>query len=384
MPLRSRRCFIHVGVGAVASMPLITRPQKRGQAWGSSTWTPRVDLALATPVGGGEQRSGDAVMAATSRASPRTDRQSARLGVSLSVKTASSRSSAWRTSVPAGISGSRTSSPPLSSEMPSSSAAQSIPCDSTPRISVLRIPSPAGSWAPTRAHGTTIPVATFGAPQTIDKESPEPVSTRHTVSRSAFGWRSTESTRAATTPLNAGAALTRSSTSRPAMVSAWARESLSIGGSTKVRSQCSENFIAISSQSSVNRRPNTSRLRELPKESQVVFEEQAQIVDAIAQHRESVRPHAEGEALIELGIDSNRAQHIGMNLSRAGDLKPAFTEGDIDFRRPAREGKERRPEANFEIVTLEESSKKLGKHAFEIGEGDVLVDPESLDLMKHR
>src|ERR1700674_3115104 len=323
-------------------------------------------------------------MAEISRASPSTDRQSARLGVSLNVKTTSSRSSAWRTSVPIGICESSTRRPAVSSEIPSSLAEQSIPCDSTPRIVVVRMSAPAGRVAPTSAHGTTMPGATLGAPQTITKGSPEPASTRHTVSRAAFGWRSTDSTRAATTPLNAGAAFARSSTSRPAMVSAWARESLSIGGSTKVRSQCSENFISISSQSSVNRRPNTSRLRELPKESQVVFEEQPQIVDAIAQHRESVRPHAEGEALIKLGIDANRAQHIGMNLSRAGDLKPAFTEGDIDFRRRLREGKERRPEANFEIVALEESSKKLGKHAFEIGEGDVLVDPESLDLMKHR
>src|SRR5450755_84484 len=331
-------------------------------------------------------------MAATSRARPSTDKQSARLGVSLSVSTTSSRSSALRTSVPIGMLESRIRSPLTSSEMPSSLAEHSIPCDSTPRIAVLRISSPPGSVAPMRAHGTTIPAATLGAPQTIDKGSPVPASTRHTVRRSALGWRSTSSTCAATTPLNAGAAFARSSTSRPAMVSAWASASLSSGGSTKVRSQCSENFISRPSfpPSLVTARESSgfegigSRSRELPEESQIILVEHPQVVDAVTQHRQPICTHAEGEALIALGIDADRSQDVGMNLPRAGDLQPPFAERHVDFRRRLRERKERRTEADLEIVTLEQTAKKLGEYALEIGEGDVLVDPQTFDLMEHR
>ncbi len=42
-----------------------------------------------------------------------------------------------------------------------------MPCDSTPRIVVALIWTPPGSVAPGNAHGTRIPGATFGAPQTI-------------------------------------------------------------------------------------------------------------------------------------------------------------------------------------------------------------------------
>jgi len=44
--------------------------------------------------------------------------------------------------------------------------------------------------------------------------------------------------------VNGGAALARSSTSSPAIVMRSVSVLLSIGGSTSVRSQCSENFMA--------------------------------------------------------------------------------------------------------------------------------------------
>ncbi len=96
MPLRSMRCFIHAGVGALGSMPSMIRPTNRGQAAGSSTRTSR-RMAEATGTGaaaGGT--SGAPVTAATSRAMPSSDRQSARLGVSFSVISVSSSASASR------------------------------------------------------------------------------------------------------------------------------------------------------------------------------------------------------------------------------------------------------------------------------------------------
>ncbi len=187
MPLRSMRCRIHAGVGVLASMPLMMRPQKRGQASGSSTRTPRPGLPAPDTGCSGSGTSGAPVTAATSRARPRIDRQSARFGVSLTSSTESSRSRTRRKSTPTGASASSSSSPDASSDNPSSLAEQSMPCDSTPRIAAWRMFKPPGSIAPTWAYGATTPGATFGAPQTTDTGASWPTSTRQTVRRSAFG-----------------------------------------------------------------------------------------------------------------------------------------------------------------------------------------------------
>ena len=134
-----------------------------------------------------------------------------------------------------------------------------------------------------------------------------------------------------------------------------------------MRSQRSENFIV-----------------ELAQEAQVVLVELAQIVDAVAQHREPVRPHAEREALVLLRIDADGAQHVRVHLARAGDLEPAVAEAHVDLGRGLGERKERRPEAHLEVVALEEVAQEFGEHALQIGERDVLVDPQAFDLMEHR
>ena len=66
-----------------------------------------------------------------------------------------------------------------------------MPCDSTPRIVVALMLKSPGNSAPGNAHGTRIPGATFGAPQTIVSGAACPTSTSQTVSLSAFGCRST-------------------------------------------------------------------------------------------------------------------------------------------------------------------------------------------------
>ena len=73
-----------------------------------------------------------------------------------------------------------------------------MPWLSSPRIVLFRITVPPGNVAPTVASGTTIPARTLGAPHTT-RTSPAPLSTRHRVRRSAFGWRMTSSTRPTTT-----------------------------------------------------------------------------------------------------------------------------------------------------------------------------------------
>ena len=243
MPERSRRCFIHAGVGAFGSMPSIRRATKRGQACSSITRTARVPLYV-TGVGGTTGRcNGAPVIAATSRAMPASDRQSARLGVSFSVISVSSRVSASRNEVPGASDESSASRPLASSSIPNSFAEHSMPRDSMPRTVVRLISSPPGNVAPSSAQGTIIPAAALGAPQTICNFSFPPASTMQTRNRSASGCGVTASILATTTCANGGAAGAIASTSRPDIVSLSHNASVDSGGSHSVRSQSSENFI---------------------------------------------------------------------------------------------------------------------------------------------
>src|SRR5690606_15952330 len=115
-------------------------------------------------------------------------------------------------------------------------------------------------------------------------------------------------------------------------------------GLQKLRSHRSGMFIGIPSRA---RRPSPARSRELRQEAQVAVEEKAQIVDAVAQHREPLEPGAEREADVALGVEPEVAHHGGMHLPRAGNLEPAALqraalELEVDLRRGLREGEERR------------------------------------------
>ena len=181
-PLRSRRCFIHCGVSAFAFRPRITRPEKRPHKSAALIFTGSFSSSVtATGLDTGAL-SGVPVNADTSRATPSTDRQSARLGVSLIVNF---RSFSWKWSRkfwPTCAVSASSSRPPWSSDSFSSRAEHSIPCDSTPRslptlISNGLPSSPGGSLAPASAHGTFMPTRTFGAPQTMLSNVPVPAST---------------------------------------------------------------------------------------------------------------------------------------------------------------------------------------------------------------
>src|SRR5690349_21852351 len=157
-----------------------------------------------------------------------------------------------------------------------------MPCDSTPRSlpTLMRngLPSgPGGSSAPALAQTTFRPGRTFGAPQTILSKVPVPTSTWHTFRRSASGCLTISRTWPTTTLVNGGATGSTSSTSRPDIVSRWDSSSEVIFGSAMVRSQFSENCIF----------SLRILLVELFQEAQVAFIEQAQVVDAIAQHRQA-------------------------------------------------------------------------------------------------
>ena len=124
--------------------------------------------------------------------------------------------------------------------------------------------------------------------------------------------------------------------------------------------------------------------RELTEESEVVDEEIAQVVDAVAQHRQAVGSHAERETLPALGIDADGAQHVRMHLARTGDLEPARAEAHVDLGRRLGEREERWAEAHLQVVALEEVAQELGEHALQVRERHVLADPQAFDLVEHR
>src|SRR6516162_9709629 len=94
--------------------------------------------------------------------------------------------------------------------------------------------------------------------------------------------------------------------------------------------------------------------RELTQEAKVVQVELADVGYSIPQHRETIGPHAEREALIAFRVDVDGLQHVRMHLSRAADFEPAVAETHVDLGGGLGEREERRPEAHPEVVTLEE------------------------------
>src|SRR5690606_12963945 len=207
-----------------------------------------------------------------------------------------------------------------------------MPCDSTPRslpsLMLNGLPSaPGGSTAPTIAQATFMPARTFGAPQTMFNSVPVPASTWQTRRRSASGCLTTSRTSATTTPVNGGATGSTSSTSSPDIVNKCASSSEVMFGSTIVRSQLSENCMIKTlchrlhkTGAPAPRAQRRSPSVELLQETQIAFIEQAQIVNAVTQHRQAFEAGAEGEADELLGIEAHIAQHRRMHLAGAGDF----------------------------------------------------------------
>src|SRR5262249_51172508 len=105
----------------------------------------------------------------------------------------------------------------------------------------------------------------------------------------------------------------------------------------------------------------------------------------MAEQREAVHAHAEGEAAVPLGIETDAAQYIRMHHPRAEDLKPptAFADpaslaaaddtADVHVGGRLRERKIRRAEASLHRGSEERLGKAI-QGTFELGQGDALVD----------
>src|SRR5690606_9215899 len=82
--------------------------------------------------------------------------------------------------------------------------------------------------------------------------------------------------------------------------------------------------------------PQSPPSGKLPEEPHIVLEEGAQVVDAVAQHREALHAQAEGEAGVALRIDAAVAQHVRVDHAATQDLQPAHAAvrllpGDVDL-----------------------------------------------------
>ncbi len=65
------------------------------------------------------------------------------------------------------------------------------------------------------------------------------------------------------------------------------------------------------------------KLRELAQESDVVFEEHAQVADAVLEHGHPLHAHAEGEPGVGLRVVAHASKHVGIDHAAAQDLHPA-------------------------------------------------------------
>src|ERR1700674_369390 len=134
--------------------------------------------------------------------------------------------------------------------------------------------------------------------------------------------------------------------------------------------------------------------RKLLEKLQVVFEEQAQIIDAIAQHRETVDSHAEGIALPAFAVDAGSLENVRMNhpapqyfqpaglFANTAALAVAENTLDIGFGRRLGKGEVRRPQPHAERP-LEKTLEEGMQHGFQVREADALADHHSFDLVKH-
>src|SRR4029450_8963422 len=128
---------------------------------------------------------------------------------------------------------------------------------------------------------------------------------------------------------------------------------------------------------------------------QIVFEKQADIVHAVAQHRQALDAHAKGVTGPALAINARGLEDIGMYDAAAKHFEPACLLAntaagsvaeqafDVDLGRRLGEGEIGGTKANAELA-LEEPFHEAVQRGFEIREAYVLIDHEPLDLVKHR
>ena len=122
---------------------------------------------------------------------------------------------------------------------------------------------------------------------------------------------------------------------------------------------------------------------------------QAKVVDPVAQHRDALRAHSEGEAGVALAVDADVREDVRVHHPAAQDFEPAGLTADpaprpaaddaldVHLRGGLREGKVGRPETDLQ-VRLEDVAAEGGQGPLQVREVRALVDHQPLDLLEHR
>src|SRR5919109_3381008 len=385
MPYRYSRLAIHSGAGRAASRPSTTLAAYSGQPSVSVTSTVASPSA-GGPVSGTVRSSGFSSVpssTATSRAMPRMERMSPRLGALFTSRTASRRPTASTRSAPTAVSGGSTRMPEWSSKTPSSRAEASMPSDHWPRTWRRPTSTPPGSLAPGAAHGTTSPGAKLRAPQTTERSSP-PASMRTSTSRSALECWATSTTRAVRMPARSSPTRSTVSISMPAKVSLSARSSGDTLISTWSASQESGTRMACSS-------------LHAGEPADVVVGQGAQVGQARAEHERPLDAGAGGEPGYLVGVVAAGAEHVGVDHAGAEQLDPSLAAagpaadpaaaadeaGDVHLGARLHEREVRGPQADFSVLA-EVGAGEGQQRALHVGHGDALVHGQHLDLVEHR
>src|SRR5829696_4632049 len=400
-PYRYSRRAIHSGAGRAASSPWTTRAAYSGQPSASSTAT-EARPSAGGPVSGTVRSRGLSSLPRTraaSRAIPRMDRTSPRLGAVLMSSTLSRSPTASTASTPTGVSGGRTRIPEWSSNTPSSRAEASMPSETMPRTVRRPISGSAGSLAPGAAQGTTSPGAKLRAPQTTERSSP-PASMRTSTRRSASGWGSTSSTRAVTIPARSSPTRWMVSISSPAKVSFSARVAAGTSTSTWVASQESGTRIG----SPLDWLTGGLSLRSLSppdplhagQPADVVVGQGAHVGQARAEHERALDAGPGGEAGDLVGVVAAGPEHVGVDHARPQQLDPALAAagaaavagaaadeaGHVDLGPGLDEREVRRPQPDLAVLA-EVGAGEGQQGALHVGHGDAAVDGQDLDLVEH-
>ncbi len=126
-------------------------------------------------------------------------------------------------------------------------------------------------------------------------------------------------------------------------------------------------------------------LGELGKESEVVVEEVAQVIDAVSHHRDPFDTEAECESAKFSGVDAVPFEDIGVDESSPAELDPLAVEklgsGDRVIDAGFDEGEEVGSEADIDFGA-EHGAGKFSEGAFEVGHGDAPINHEAVHLVE--
>src|ERR1017187_6901012 len=135
-------------------------------------------------------------------------------------------------------------------------------------------------------------------------------------------------------------------------------------------------------------RPLAKKLK-LFQKPHVVFVEEADVVDAIAEHGDAFDAEAECPASPDGGIIADVLEHLRMHHAAAGDLQPVLAHlfhergGEINLVARLGVAEIMRSETDLYVAAHEFAEDKFDR-ALEVADGDALVHVKPLDLVEGR